>query len=89
MNNLKKLLFEIKSNIEQGHSVAIFFYDLLVKSNYDDTDELGLKYIDYTKFGFTKDNIHDALKQLEAQKEIKIIDSYNMGWWIELYSTSD
>lgn len=84
MKNLNALLYDILDELNQGHIVSIFLCDLITqKELYGE-----LVYMDYTKYGFTKSNILEAIKELEAHKKIKIIDSNNMGWWIEQY-TSD
>ena len=82
MGNLKALLYDIKSELDKGHIVSIFLLDLISqKEMYADP-----MYIDYTKYGFDKNNILSVIKEFEKQKEIKIIDSGNMGWWITKYT---
>lgn len=80
MKDLKGLLSKIRDELERGHTVAIFFYELL--SQIEPCDEP--IYIDYTVYGFDKSNILDALRELEKNNEITITDSGNMGWWIKL-----
>ena len=82
MKNLKSLLYDILNELNQGHIVSIFFGNLASQNKlYGEP-----MYIDYTKHGFTRSNILGAIRELERLKKIKIIDSQNMGWWIEPYT---
>ena len=82
MKDLKALLSRVKEEFEQGNIVSIFLKDLASqKVMYGE-----LTHIDYTCYGFTKIDILDAFRELEKQKEIEIVDSGNMGWWILPYN---
>ena len=80
MKHLNSLLLTIKSELEKGNVVSIFGFSLISQPEmYGD-----VTYIDYNALGYSKENILHSIKELSDMGEISLIDSGNMGYWIEL-----
>ena len=79
MKDLNGLLATIKEELDKDYIVSIFLSDLMSQHEMYAKPNL----IDYTKFGFSKETILDAIEELADTGKITIIDSGNMGYWIE------